>query len=448
MENNNFGIKDIFIALKKQWIVILLTFIFFSIGFALYTNYFILPVYSGSTKVSIGKPLDSDNSYNASDITNYNGLVDVFSEYIKTNDFVSKALEASHLNYNSREVLTGIQTTSGSSTPTITIIYSSTEVNKTEEVLRALSNYLINHSSDYIKNTGVRIVESVYVSDIPTSPDVNKNIFLGGLVGLVIGIGIALIIDFANTKIISEEDINKIICEPVIGDIPKVTKKFNGLISFNNEASPISEYYRTLRTNIEYSSYDNKIKTILVSSSVQGEGKSTVSANIAAAFASSSKKTILIDCDLRNPSLHKIFKVGNGCGLSDVIVNKNTLKEALKKINENLYLLTAGRKSPNPSEMLSSVVMDNLFKKLKEEFDLIILDSPPVQVFTDAQILSKKADGTIFIVKCNSTKRNIIKKSKKLFDIVNSQIIGIVLTSNEKLGKNLLKKNYYKRRDS
>ena len=133
MENNNFGIKDIFIALKKQWIVILLTFIFFSIGFALYTNYFILPVYSGSTKVSIGKPLDSDNSYNASDITNYNGLVDVFSEYIKTNDFVSKALEASHLNYNSREVLTGIQTTSGSSTPTITIIYSSTEVNKTEE---------------------------------------------------------------------------------------------------------------------------------------------------------------------------------------------------------------------------------------------------------------------------------------------------------------------------
>lgn len=447
MENNDFGIRDIILALKKQWIVILLIFIIFAVSSAIYTMYFVSPVYAGTTKVSIGKPSEGDQSYNASDITNFNGLVDVFSEYIKTNDFVSKALESAGLDYNPREVLGGIQTTSGTSTPTITLIYSSTDIDKTRKVLEALSKYFINHSSDYINNTGVRTLESVYVSDYPVSPNIKKNVFLGALCGFVLGVGLALVIDFANTKIIGEDDINKVIKQPVIGDIPRVNKKLNGLISFNNDISPISEYYRTLRTNIEYSSYDNKIKVILISSSVQGEGKSTVAANLSGAFASSSKKTIVVDCDLRNPSLHRMFRVGNGCGLSDVIVSKNTLKESIKKINDNLYLLTAGRKTPNPSEMLGSSVMDNLLQKLQEDYDLIIMDSPPVQEFTDAQVLSKKADGIIFIVKCNSTKRNVIKKSKKLFDIVNSQIIGTVLTSNEKLGKSFLKKNYYKRRD-
>lgn len=448
MENNNFGIRDIFLALKKRWFVIAAIFILATVSAALYTMYFVTPIYAGSTKVSIGKPSKEDQSYNASDITNYNGLVDVFSEYIKSNDFVSKALEESNLDYNSRAVLSGIHTESGTSTPTITLVYYSPDAIQTKKVLGAINKYLTNHASDYIKNTGVRTVESVYVSDVPVSPNLNKNIFMGALAGFVIGVGLALVIDFANKKIIGEEDINRVIEVPVIGDIPRVHKKLNGLVSFSNDLSPISEYYRTLRTNIEYSSYDNKIKTILISSSVQGEGKTTVAANLAAAFANSSKKTLVIDCDLRNPSLHKIFRVGNGCGLSDVIVNKNTLKEAVKKINDNLYVLSAGRRTPNPSEMLGSAVMDNFLERVKDEYDLIIMDSPPVQEFTDAQVLSKKADGIIFIVKCNATKRNVIKKSKKLFDIVNSQIIGTVLTSNEKLSKSYLKKNYYKKRKS
>lgn len=188
-----------------------------------------------------------------------------------------------------------------------------------------------------------------------------------------------------------------------------------------------AESYRTLRTNIQYSSFDKEYKVIMVTSSEPGEGKSTIAGNLALCLAQGDKKVILVDCDLRKPSLHKKFKVSNIIGLSDVIIGKEELVTAIHRYNKNLVILTSGKIPPNPSEMLSSKTMTGLLEELKNNFDYIILDTPPVQAVTDSQILSTKSDGTIIVVKAERTKKDSVENSINLLKKVNANIIGTVL---------------------
>ena len=188
-----------------------------------------------------------------------------------------------------------------------------------------------------------------------------------------------------------------------------------------------AEAYRTLRTNIQYSSFDKEIRSIVVTSSEPGEGKSTVTGNLALSFAQDEKSVILIDCDLRRPTVHKNFKLSNEAGLSEVIVGKAKLEDAIQPYNENLHVITSGKIPPNPAEMLSSNVMTNLIKALKEKYDMVILDSAPLQAVTDAQILSTKVDGTVFVVRAERTKIDSVKESKSLLDQVGANIVGTVL---------------------
>lgn len=199
-----------------------------------------------------------------------------------------------------------------------------------------------------------------------------------------------------------------------------------------------AESYRILRTNIMYSSFDKKIKRILVTSSEPGEGKSTTSGNLALAFAQDEKKVILIDCDLRKPSLHKKFRISNNRGLSDVIIDRDKLNKCIQKRTEYLDILTAGKIPPNPSEMLGSQAMSGLLDELSNVYDVIILDSPPVLAVTDAQILSTKSDGTVLVVRAEKTKKDTVLAAKGVLDKVNANILGTVLNGGDKN-----KDNYY-----
>ncbi|GAA0753115.1 CpsD/CapB family tyrosine-protein kinase [Clostridium sartagoforme] len=188
-----------------------------------------------------------------------------------------------------------------------------------------------------------------------------------------------------------------------------------------------AESYRTLRTNIQYSSFDKEYKVIMVTSSEPGEGKSTTAGNLALCLAQGEKKVILVDCDLRKPSLHKKFKISNIVGLSDVMIGKEELATAMHRYNNNLVILTSGKIPPNPSEMLSSKAMTTLLDALKKNFDYIILDTPPVQAVTDSQILATKADGAILVVRAERTKKDSVQNAISLLKKVNANIIGTVL---------------------
>ena len=199
-----------------------------------------------------------------------------------------------------------------------------------------------------------------------------------------------------------------------------------------------AEAYRSLRSNIEYSSFDDEYRVIVVTSSVPGEGKSTTSGNLAIALAQSGNSVLLVDCDMRKPSIHKKFKISNAAGTAELLLRKRLFEEVANKHNENLTIITAGKIPPNPSEMLASRAMTAFIKEMKEEFKYIILDTPPLQAVTDAQVLSTKADGILLVVKAGSTKKDAVLNSVDLIEKVHGKVIGIVL--NGVLNK---KNNYY-----
>lgn len=206
-------------------------------------------------------------------------------------------------------------------------------------------------------------------------------------------------------------------------------KIISKLITHLNPKSPISEAYRTLRTNIQFSNIDNEIKTIAVTSSDCSEGKSTIISNLAVTMAQSGKKVLLIDCDLRRPDIHKIFRMSNYVGFINILVEDLEMDKVIRDVQdvEGLKILTSGPIPPNPSEILNSTKAKVFIQKLKENFDVILIDSPPVGVVTDAAILSTYVDGIILVAGYGQVGVESIKEAKELLVKVNANIIGTVL---------------------
>lgn len=199
-----------------------------------------------------------------------------------------------------------------------------------------------------------------------------------------------------------------------------------------------AEAYRSLRTNIQYSSIDEKYKVIVVTSSEPSEGKSTTAGNLALVLGQGGHNVLLIDCDMRKPSIHKKFKISNMAGLSDLLVNKYKMDEVIFQYNDNLTIVTSGNIPPNPSEMLGSKSMEKYLDEMRQVYDYVVIDTPPLQAVTDAQILSTKADGTLLVVKAEETKRDSVLNSINLIKKVNGTIIGTVLN-----GVNSKRNKYY-----
>jgi capsular exopolysaccharide synthesis family protein len=203
------------------------------------------------------------------------------------------------------------------------------------------------------------------------------------------------------------------------------------IVSYENPKSIISEEYKKIRTSIQYSNLDKKIKTILVTSTTKNEGKTTTVTNLAVNFAAIDKKKVLIiDCDLRNPSAHKEFGISNLSGLTDLLVEEENIINYLKPTKlENLHVITAGSIPPNPAEILASNKMKALIEKLKGEYDYIFIDTPPIGMVTDAGILASFIDGTILVVKSDGVDTNQLENTKKKLDSVNANLIGAVLNA-------------------
>lgn len=202
------------------------------------------------------------------------------------------------------------------------------------------------------------------------------------------------------------------------------------VISFTNPRSFVAEQFRTLRTNINFSSPDSDIRSLLVTSAAPSEGKSTASANLAVVFAQEGKRVLLVDADMRKPTTHYTFHMGNTQGLSSVLTRQIDAEAAIRETAiDGLSLLTCGPIPPNPAELLASKSMDMLIEQMKETYDIIIFDAPPVLSVTDGQILASKCEGTILVVNSGTTEKEMALKAKEAIASSNSRLIGAVLNN-------------------
>ena len=301
----------------------------------------------------------------------------------------------------------------------------------------------------------VRILDPAIVAS-KIKPNIKMNLLLGIFLGSGLGVGYAFLREMLDNTVKAVEHLERKGLT-ILGIIPdmqgasakKTVKAAAGpskggtdfrrrLITYEDPKSPISESYRSLRTNVAYASIDKKIKSLLISSSQPGEGKSTTTANLAIAFAQLRKKTLLIDADLRKPVQHNVFGHTRGPGLAEYLIGEiSSVSEIVRETKiENLYIITAGGLPPNPSELLGSVRMSQLVDQLEQEWDMVLLDSPPIVAVTDASMICAEIDAIALVVKAGQTERSAVDRALDMMLNVKAPLIGAILNgaSQENLG--------------
>lgn len=294
----------------------------------------------------------------------------------------------------------------------------------------------------------VTIVDEAIEPLYPVSPKKKLNVLLGALIGLGLGVGLTFLLEYFDDTVKSPEELEKMGFN-ILSSIPRIemdkmekklakkienTGQFDGkriearLITHLDPKAPVSEAYRTLRTNLQFSKVDHELKVLLVTSSGPKEGKSTTAANLAIAMAQAGKKVVLVDADLRRPVIHSIFGMRKDEGITNCLMEGISFEEMLKPtFLDNLFLATSGALPPNPSELLASHKMGELLEKFKSNFDIVVIDSPPVIAVTDAVILSTKVDGTILVVSSGQTNRDALVRAHTLLSSVESNLLGTLL---------------------
>ncbi len=291
---------------------------------------------------------------------------------------------------------------------------------------------LINEQS----TTGsVLVLNFARIPKEPAKPNRKLIVLIGLVLGFGLAFGYALVLNYFDKRVKTPEDIEEKNIN-LLGWVPRVSmtsvngsKKGTEFIVANKADSVASEAFKAIRTRIRYSMVEGEAKTILITSSAPGEGKSTISVNLAGSFALANKRTVIIDCDLRKPRVHNIFNEKRFPGFTDYFIGRATLEEIERKTDiDNLSLITAGTIPPNPSEILDSRGMKSFLNKLANEYDVVIVDSPPVLTVTDAEILSRLVDETILVVSANSTDSDLMNKSVTLLkNGDNSSFVGALL---------------------
>jgi non-specific protein-tyrosine kinase len=299
--------------------------------------------------------------------------------------------------------------------------------------LRSTYASLLSFSSNNAPNL-LSVVEPAVAPDQPSSPRPLLNTLLAAIVGLVLAVGIAFLVEFLDDSLKTADEVEEAVELPTLGAILRMKgdpgrSEIYRLATLLQPRSPVAEAYRSLRTNIEFAAVDEPVPILLVTSSIPSEGKTTTAANLAVAFAQAGRQVLLVDADLRKPGIHRILDLPNAHGLTTLLRSDDagidTLTHATEQ--EHLRVLTTGSLPPNPAELLGSQRFRSVLARLAESADLVILDSPPLQAVTDAAILAALADGTLLVVDAGRTRRGAVRQGREALAKAGARVLGVAL---------------------
>lgn len=278
----------------------------------------------------------------------------------------------------------------------------------------------------------ITILSPAEVPQRPVKPRTGLNTILGLISGVVLGVSTAFLLEYLDDTLKTSEDVEKELGLTTLGNIGRlgpIKELRDGLVTASSPRSPVVEAYRVLRTNLRFSSLDNPASSVLVTSAGPREGKTTTAANLAVVMAQAGKKVILVDTDLRHPTLHQMFQVPEGPGLSALLLEEApNVEAALAETEvEGLWVLTCGPMPPNPAELLGSERMAALVEDLKTRADAVLFDSPPVLAVTDATLLATAVGGVLLVVDCARTRSEAGRRTKEALEKVDARILGVVL---------------------
>ena len=431
-------IKDFLNYLKEKILYIIASVLLFIALLLIYTIFIKVPKYSTYTTIALVKA-NTESSYTQSDYSLNKGLVTTYSVIVKSKKVLDTTIKELNLDY-SREKLAGeITVTSPDETQLIKITVEDASAKKAYDITKSISDAFTKEVSSTYEMNNIRVIEEPEITKIVSNNTLKRDIVLGFAAGLFISCGILFVIYYFDDTIKYTENIEEELGLPVLAkvfksrieDLSKRGGKVTNteLILSKYPKSVVSESVKTLRTNLEFSSIDKTIRTILITSSIPGEGKSFISTNLAISFAQANKRVLLIDCDMRKGRIHKIFKVNNNEGYSNLLIDDiANFKNYVKKTSiDGLSVITRGAIPPNPSELLNSTKNKELIKELKKHYDKIIFDGVPCSGLPDSIIVSSLVDKVI-IVSCNKfTPKSEFMSTKNTLEKANAPLAGFIV---------------------
>lgn len=432
---------------RKKILIILITILFIGIGY-IYTTRFITPMYTSTTTLVLASNNEknkSNTTSTAAEVAVNTKLVSTYSELIKSQKVLREVVADTGINITEEQLKKEISIESVSSTSLINISVEDKIPENSSKIANEIANVFTKKVAEIYNINNVQIVNQAEIPQGPSNINHKKDIVIFGLVGLLVSITYIIIANMLDTTIKSSEELDDIFGLPILASIPMYGKKSQKgndkeLIVDKDPKSPISEVFRTLRANIQFMNTKKKSKVVLVTSTIEGEGKSWVAANLAVTFAQAGKLALLIDADMRKGRQYDIFNIKAKPGISNYlsgIINENKEKNE-DEINDienyiqetqikNLYVIPSGDVPPNPSELLLSHKMKEVIKKLKEQCDVIIVDGTQCDLIADSLVLARLADTTIITTAYKQTKKENLRKVIEKIINVGGKNIGFVL---------------------
>ena len=464
-------------VLSKAWLIVAVSLIGALVMVAV-TFFFITPQYQSSAMFYVNNNAISVNtslSIDSGDISASKSLVNTYIVILNTRETLQEVIDYAGVHRSYSELKNMIAAESVDETEVFRVVVTSASPKEAEQIADAIAYILPKRISSIVEGTSAKIVDSAVVPSSPSSPSYTINTLMGFLIGFVLSAGLVVLQELFNTTVQTEEDITQVCKHPILAAVPDMaapskgsyyyghgSKKKKGTHSSGKFAAgqPVligggvsfaaSEAYKLLRTKLQFSfADDNDCRVIGLSSALSGEGKSLSAINLAYTLSQLDKKVVLIDCDMRRPTLAEKLGIQSKPGLSNFLTGQSNTEGLIQycgiKNEENAFhVITAGENPPNPIELLSSKRMAAVLMGLRKTYDYIILDLPPVGEVSDALAAAKEMDGILLVVRQNYCDRITLGETVRQFEFINSKILGVVFNCTSEYGGKY-GKGYYKR---
>ena len=444
------------------------------------TFFFVTPQYESAamfyvnnSNLSLG---DTSLSISSGDLTTSRNLVDSYIVILNTRETLVDVIDYAGASRTYKELREMIAAESVNETEIFKVTVTSPDPNEAERLANAVAYILPKRIGTIIDGTSARVADAAIVPTRPSSPSYPKNTVIGFLLGFVLSVGVIALREIFDTTIRGEEDIAQSCKHPILAAVPDMTAPSKGGYYYGasrsksnkkgkyattkpqtklavvgpNISFAASEAYKLLRTKLQFSFADeNDCHVIGLSSALSGEGKSLTAVNLAYTLSQLDKKVLLVDCDMRRPTLAEKLGILKYPGLSNFLTRQCSVDDlvqecALKKGENAFHVIAAGQNPPNPVELLSSERMRKALNSMRKVYDYVILDLPPVGEVSDAMAIAKETDGILLVVRQNYCDRTVLAEAVNQFDFINAKTLGVVFNATQENGGKGYYKRYYK----
>lgn len=432
------NIRDFLNYLKKYVLVIAAVALALVIGVFIYDKSIKKPLYTTYTTIILTKSNEAQTgtTITQNDILLNQKLVETYSKIIKSKLVLEQVISETGVTYTTEELSENVSVEAYENTEMLKISVTDQDPELAASIANSIAQVFSGEIAKIYQINNISVVDVAVTPEEVSNNTLKRDLLIALFIGIFGTIGVVFVVYYFDDTVKLTDNLEEEIGMPVVAKVFKsdVGSKNNRKVELLAQKYPksvVSESIKTLRTNLQFSSVDEDIKTILITSSIPGEGKSFISANLAISFAQTDKRVLIVDCDMRKGRQHRIFKLSNSKGLSNLLIDDMTnYKDYINKTSvDGVHVITRGTVPPNPSELLNSKKNADLIRILKAKYDVIIYDGVPCNGLPDSIIMSKLVDKVLIVSSDSMTPKSVLESTKKQLESVNAPVAGDVLNN-------------------